>query len=93
MTDAECVALILQDLKGARAVPLSGFEVTTPSPSSGERSEVKHVIRLSHSSQTVLLSAQDAELQAKWVDLLSKSARGETAVNASTNVTDHSKSQ
>ncbi|XP_051914474.1 faciogenital dysplasia [Hippocampus zosterae] len=95
VTKAEPLVLYLQssgqDLKGARAVPLSGFEVTTPS--SGERSEVKHVIRLSHSSQTVLLSAQDAELQAKWVDLLSKSACGEMAVNASTNVTDHSKSQ
>ncbi|XP_037129366.1 faciogenital dysplasia [Syngnathus acus] len=97
VTKAEPLVLYLQssgqDLKGARAVPLPGFEVTTPSPPAGERSEVKHTIRLSHSQQTVLLSTQDGELHAKWADLLSKAARSENAVNASTNLTEHRKSQ
>uniref|UniRef100_A0A7N8Y7I1 Faciogenital dysplasia n=1 Tax=Mastacembelus armatus TaxID=205130 RepID=A0A7N8Y7I1_9TELE len=59
----------------------------------GEKSEVKHVIRLSHTQQTLLLSAQDAELQAKWVDVLSKAARGETPPDASVSLTEHRKSQ
>ncbi|XP_061650113.1 faciogenital dysplasia isoform X1 [Phyllopteryx taeniolatus] len=97
VTKAEPLVLYMQssgqDLKGARAVPLPGFEVTTLLPSTSERPEVKHAIRLSHSQQTVLLSVQDAELQAKWVDLLLKAARGETAADASANLTEHTKSQ
>nr|XP_061802183.1 FYVE, RhoGEF and PH domain-containing protein 3-like [Nerophis lumbriciformis] len=93
VTKAEPLVLYLQsngqDVKGARAIPLPGFEVTTPSPTA----EVKHAIRLSHSQQTVLLNTQDAELQAKWVELLSKAARGEAAADASTNLTEHQKSQ
>ncbi|XP_077368187.1 faciogenital dysplasia [Festucalex cinctus] len=95
VTKSEPLVLYLQssgqDLKGARAVPLPGFEVTSPSAS--ERSEVKHAIRLSHNQQTVLLSAQDGDLQAKWAELLSKAARGESAADAPANVTEHRKSQ
>uniref|UniRef100_A0A8C3ADU1 FYVE, RhoGEF and PH domain containing 3 n=1 Tax=Cyclopterus lumpus TaxID=8103 RepID=A0A8C3ADU1_CYCLU len=87
----------LQDSKGARALPLPGFEVgaaVTPPPSSGgEKAEVKHAFRLSHTQQTLLLSAPDAELQAKWVDVLSRAARGETPADASTSLTEHRKSQ
>lgn len=74
-------------------MPLPGFEVSAvPSPA-GEKSEVKNVLRLSHTHQTLLLSAQDAELQAKWLDILSKSARGEMLADASTSLTEHRKSQ
>lgn len=74
-------------------VPLPGFEVSVVSPPAGEKSEVKQALRLSHTQQTLLLSAQDAELQAKWVEVLSKAARGETPMDASTSVTEHRKSQ
>ncbi|XP_054642453.1 faciogenital dysplasia [Dunckerocampus dactyliophorus] len=97
VTKAEPLVLYLQssgqELKGARAIPLPGFEVTVVSPSASDKSEVKHAVRLSHSQQTLLLSAQDAELQAKWVELLSKAARGETPAEVLTNLTEHRKSQ
>uniref|UniRef100_H3DKP6 FYVE, RhoGEF and PH domain containing 3 n=1 Tax=Tetraodon nigroviridis TaxID=99883 RepID=H3DKP6_TETNG len=67
-----------QDSKGARAVPLPGFEVSVIPPSSGEKPEGKHGLRLSHTQQTLLLSAPDAEHQARWLELLSKAARGVT---------------
>ncbi|XP_071401056.1 FYVE, RhoGEF and PH domain-containing protein 3-like isoform X1 [Centroberyx affinis] len=98
VTKAEPLVLYLQssgqDSKGARAVPLSGFEVTAVSSSSAiEKAEVKHAFRLSHAQQALLFAAQDAELQAKWVELLSKAARGETATDAPTSLTEHRKSQ
>lgn len=62
-------------------------------PSAGEKSEVKHGLRLSHTQQTLLLSAQDAEVQAKWADVLSKAARGEAATDAPASLTEHRKSQ
>lgn len=82
-----------QDSKGARSVPLRGFDVSGIAPPAGEKSELKHCLQLSHTQQTLLLSAQDAELQAKWVDILSKAARGETAADASASLTEHRKSQ
>ena len=82
-----------QDSKTARSVPLPGFEVSEIPPSAAEKSEVKHVFRLSHTQQTLLLSAQDAELQAKWLDVLSKAARGELPTDASMSLTEHRKSQ
>ncbi|KAF7664843.1 hypothetical protein LDENG_00161820 [Lucifuga dentata] len=97
VTKTEPLVLYLQssgqDTKGARAVPLSGFDVSLVSSLGSEKSEVKHVFRLSHAQQAFLLSAQDAELQAKWVDLLSKAARGETPTDASSSLTEHRKSQ
>ncbi|KAM6929693.1 faciogenital dysplasia [Lycodopsis pacificus] len=96
VTKAEPQVLYLQssgqDSKGARAVPLPGFEVSAV-PSGGEKSEIKHAFRLSHTQQTLLLSAPDAELQAKWVDVLSKAGRGETPADASASLTEHRKSQ
>ncbi|KAM8830002.1 faciogenital dysplasia isoform 1-T4 [Synchiropus picturatus] len=95
MTKAEPLVLYLQnsgqELKGARAVPLPGFEVSVVPPSS-ERSEVRHVLRLSNTQQTLLLSAPDAELQAKWLDFLSKAARAETPADTP-NLSEHRKSQ
>ncbi|XP_076022473.1 faciogenital dysplasia [Genypterus blacodes] len=82
VTKAEPLVLYLQsngqDAKGSRAVSLPGFEVSTSaaasSSSGSEKSEMKHVFRLSHAQQAFLLSAQDAELLAKWVDVVSKAA-------------------
>uniref|UniRef100_A0A8P4K970 FYVE, RhoGEF and PH domain containing 3 n=1 Tax=Dicentrarchus labrax TaxID=13489 RepID=A0A8P4K970_DICLA len=99
VTKAEPLVLYLQssgqvrDSKGARPVPLPGFEVSMVPSSASEKSEVKHALRLSHIQQTLLLSAQDAELQTKWVDILSKAARRETPTDASTSLTEHRKSQ
>nr|XP_057908274.1 faciogenital dysplasia [Doryrhamphus excisus] len=97
VTKAEPLVLYLQssgqELKGARAIPLLGFEVTAVSPSASDKSDIKHAVRLSHGQQTLLLSVQDAELQAKWVELLSKAARGETPAEVLTNLTEHRKSQ
>uniref|UniRef100_A0A3Q3XAE1 FYVE, RhoGEF and PH domain containing 3 n=1 Tax=Mola mola TaxID=94237 RepID=A0A3Q3XAE1_MOLML len=90
VTKAEPLVLYLQSSgQGARPVPLPGFEVSVIPV--GEKSEVKHGLRLSHTQQTLLLSAQDAELQAKWVDLLSKAARGEMPSDAG--LAEHRKSQ
>ncbi|XP_024860238.1 faciogenital dysplasia isoform X2 [Kryptolebias marmoratus] len=100
VTKAEPMVLYLQgsgqDVKGSRAVPLPGFEVVSvasPQPPPADKPEVKHVFRLSHTQQTLLLSAQDAELQAKWVEVLSRAARGEPPADASTSLTEHRKSQ
>ncbi|XP_035995117.1 faciogenital dysplasia [Fundulus heteroclitus] len=97
VTKTEPLVLYLQssgqELKGSRAVPLPGFDVSTAPPATADKQEVKHVLRLSHTQQTFLLSAQDAELQAKWVEVLSKAARGEEPAEASTSVTEHRKSQ
>lgn len=96
---AEPLVLFLQsngqDSKGARQVSLPGFEVSAVSSSSAEKSEAKHGLRLSHpQQQTVVLSAPDAELQAKWVEVLSRAARGEPHPDAlPSNLTEHRKSQ
>ncbi|KAM9344215.1 faciogenital dysplasia isoform 2-T2 [Pholidichthys leucotaenia] len=82
-----------QESKGARVVPLPGFEVSTLPSAATEKSDVKHVLRLSHTQQTLLLSTQDAELQAKWVEVLSKAAQGEMPTEVSASLTEHRKSQ
>ncbi|KAK7878646.1 hypothetical protein WMY93_030482 [Mugilogobius chulae] len=98
VTKAEPLVLFLQsngqESKGARMIPLSGFDVSLVSPSSGDKSEVKHTLRLSHTQQTVLLSAPDAELQAKWAEVLSQAAGGETPPDTPpSNLTEHRNSQ
>ncbi|XP_067383390.1 faciogenital dysplasia isoform X3 [Channa argus] len=97
ITKAEPLVLYLQsngqDTKGARAVPLPGFEVSIVAPSAGEKSEIKHALQLHHPQQTLLLSAQDPELQAKWMNVLSKAAHGEIPTDASMSLTEHRKSQ
>lgn len=74
-------------------MPLPGFEVSVVPASAGEKAEVKHALQLSHTQLTLLLSAQDAEVQAKWMDVLSKCARGETTTDGSTSLSEHRKSQ
>ncbi|KAM4609968.1 faciogenital dysplasia isoform 2-T2 [Polymixia lowei] len=97
VTKTEPLVLYLQssgqDTKGAREVRLPGSEVSVVSPPATDKSEVKHAFRLSHAQQALLFSAQDAELQAKWVELLSKAARGETTADAAVSLTEHRKSQ
>ncbi|CAB1336169.1 unnamed protein product [Coregonus sp. 'balchen'] len=82
-----------QDSRGARAIPLPGFEVNMSAPSATEKSELKHAFRLSNSQQALLFSAQDAEVQDKWVELLSRAARGETPTDTPVSLTEHRKSQ
>uniref|UniRef100_A0A8C7ZIN6 FYVE, RhoGEF and PH domain containing 3 n=1 Tax=Oryzias sinensis TaxID=183150 RepID=A0A8C7ZIN6_9TELE len=88
VTKTEPVVLYLQssaqDPKGSRGVPLQGLEVSLVPSGTNDKSDIKHMFRLSHAQQTFLLSAQDAELQTKWVDILSKAARGETPTEAQT---------
>ncbi|XP_036390023.1 faciogenital dysplasia isoform X1 [Megalops cyprinoides] len=77
VTKTEPLVLYLQmsgqESRGARAFPLVGYEVSVPA----DKQEMKHVFRLSQSQHTLLLSAQDSELQTKWVELLTRAAKGE----------------
>uniref|UniRef100_A0A8D2KYH5 FYVE, RhoGEF and PH domain containing 3 n=1 Tax=Varanus komodoensis TaxID=61221 RepID=A0A8D2KYH5_VARKO len=59
-----------------RSIPLPGYEVDFPH--SGERFESKYVFKLSQSQQTMYFSAEDEDLQIKWMDILTKAAKGET---------------
>uniref|UniRef100_A0A8V1A5H1 FYVE, RhoGEF and PH domain containing 3 n=1 Tax=Gallus gallus TaxID=9031 RepID=A0A8V1A5H1_CHICK len=65
-----------QDGRGPRPIPLPGYEVSFPG--SGEKFEVKHVFKLCQSQQTIYFSAEDEELQLKWMEILAKAAKGET---------------
>ncbi|XP_063267308.1 FYVE, RhoGEF and PH domain-containing protein 3 isoform X3 [Prinia subflava] len=65
-----------QDGRGPRPIPLPGYEVSLPG--SGEKFEVKHVFKLCQSHQTLYFSAEDEELQMKWMEILTKAAKGET---------------
>ncbi|KAM6977532.1 LOW QUALITY PROTEIN: faciogenital dysplasia [Aplochiton taeniatus] len=97
VTKAEPLVLYLQsngqDSRGARAVPLPGFEVSVASPPATDKSEVKHTFRLSNSQQALLFGTQDAELQAKWVEHLSRAARAEAPTDTPSSVTENRKSQ
>uniref|UniRef100_A0A8C5D5W0 FYVE, RhoGEF and PH domain-containing protein 3-like n=1 Tax=Gouania willdenowi TaxID=441366 RepID=A0A8C5D5W0_GOUWI len=81
------------DSKGSRPLPLPGFEVSALQPGPSDKSEQKHVIRLSNTQQTLLFSAQDADAQAKWVEVLTKASRGETPSEPLNKLTEHRKSQ
>ncbi|XP_044880887.1 FYVE, RhoGEF and PH domain-containing protein 3 isoform X2 [Mauremys mutica] len=65
-----------QDGQAPRAIPLPGYAVSLPS--SGEKFEVKHVFKLCQSQQTIYFSAEDEEQQTKWMEILTKAAKGET---------------
>ncbi|NWX90447.1 FGD3 protein, partial [Nothoprocta pentlandii] len=65
-----------QDGRSPRPIPLPGYEVSLPG--SGDKFEVKHVFKLCQSQQTIYFSAEDEELQVKWMEILSKAAKGET---------------
>ncbi|RLV90264.1 hypothetical protein DV515_00014512 [Chloebia gouldiae] len=66
----------LQDGRSPRPIPLPGYEVSLPG--SGEKFDVKHVFKLCQSHQTLYFSAEDEELQIKWMEILTKAAKGET---------------
>ncbi|XP_076851411.1 FYVE, RhoGEF and PH domain-containing protein 3-like, partial [Brachyhypopomus gauderio] len=95
ITEAEPLVLYLhsssQDARAVRTIPLPGYEVSA-SLSPSEKSEGKHVFKLSHSQHALLFSAQDSELMAKWIELLSLATKGE-ASDTSVNLTEHQKSQ
>ncbi|XP_052337941.1 FYVE, RhoGEF and PH domain-containing protein 3-like isoform X1 [Oncorhynchus keta] len=97
VTKTEPLVLYLQtsgqDSRGVRAIPLPGFEVNMAAPSATEKSELKHAFRLSNSQQALLFSAQDAEVQDQWVELLSRAARGETTTVTPVSLAEHRKSQ
>uniref|UniRef100_A0A8C3U147 FYVE, RhoGEF and PH domain containing 3 n=1 Tax=Catharus ustulatus TaxID=91951 RepID=A0A8C3U147_CATUS len=65
-----------QDGRSPRPIPLPGYEVSLPG--SGEKFDVKHVFKLCQSHQTLYFSAEDEELQIKWMEVLTKAAKGET---------------
>ncbi|XP_062977677.1 FYVE, RhoGEF and PH domain-containing protein 3 [Elgaria multicarinata webbii] len=65
-----------QDGRIPRSIPLPGYEVDFPH--SGERFESKYVFKLCQSQQTIYFSAEDEDLQIKWMDILTKAAKGET---------------
>uniref|UniRef100_A0A7N4P5I8 FYVE, RhoGEF and PH domain containing 3 n=1 Tax=Sarcophilus harrisii TaxID=9305 RepID=A0A7N4P5I8_SARHA len=65
-----------QDGRAPRTIPLPGYEVTLPGP--GEKLEAKYTLKLSQSHQTLFLSFDDEELQRKWMEVLTRAARGET---------------
>ncbi|XP_065543009.1 FYVE, RhoGEF and PH domain-containing protein 3 isoform X1 [Lathamus discolor] len=65
-----------QDGRSPRPIPLPGYEVSLPG--SGEKFEVKHIFKLCQSQQTLYFSAEDEELQMKWMEILTKAAKGET---------------
>ncbi|KAF2983256.1 hypothetical protein EK904_013556 [Melospiza melodia maxima] len=65
-----------QDGRSPRPVPLPGYEVSLPG--SGEKFDLKHVFKLCQSHQTLYFSAEDEELQMKWMEILTKAAKGET---------------
>ncbi|XP_025052911.1 FYVE, RhoGEF and PH domain-containing protein 3 isoform X1 [Alligator sinensis] len=67
---------VSQDGRSLRAIPLPGYEVSLPS--SGEKFEAKHILKLYQSQQTLYFSAEDEELQMKWMEILTKAAKGET---------------
>ncbi|XP_044539397.1 FYVE, RhoGEF and PH domain-containing protein 3 [Gracilinanus agilis] len=76
---AEPLVLYLQggqDGRAPRTIPLPGYEVTLPGPA--EKLEAKYTLKLSQSHQTLYLSVEDEELQRKWMEVLTRAARGET---------------
>ena len=42
------------------------------------KSVFQHVFKLCQSQQTIYFSAEDEELQLKWMEILAKAAKGET---------------
>ncbi|XP_026576677.1 FYVE, RhoGEF and PH domain-containing protein 3 [Pseudonaja textilis] len=58
-----------------RSIPLLGYEIDFPH--SGEKFESKYVFKLCQSQQTTYFSAEDEDLQMKWMDILTKAAKGD----------------
>ncbi|XP_063288802.1 FYVE, RhoGEF and PH domain-containing protein 1 isoform X1 [Pelobates fuscus] len=64
-----------QDVKAQRSIPLIGFEVTPTDP--GERSDRRHVFKISQSQLSFYFSPETEELQHRWMSALSRAGRGE----------------
>ncbi|KAJ8370862.1 hypothetical protein SKAU_G00108900 [Synaphobranchus kaupii] len=93
VTKTEPLVLYLQtsgqEGRGARAIPLSGYEVSLPA----EKQEMRNVFKLSHSQQTLLLSAQDCDLQTKWMEILNRASKGEPPTETPVSSAEFRKSQ
>ncbi|XP_053552021.1 FYVE, RhoGEF and PH domain-containing protein 1 isoform X2 [Bombina bombina] len=64
-----------QDVKAQRSIPLIGFEVTPVEH--GERSDRRHVFKISQSQLSFYFSPETEELQQRWMMALSRAGRGE----------------
>ncbi|XP_068104408.1 FYVE, RhoGEF and PH domain-containing protein 1 isoform X2 [Hyperolius riggenbachi] len=64
-----------QDVKAQRSIPLIGFEVTPTELC--ERSDRKHVFKISQSQLSFYFSPETEELQRRWANVLSQAGRGE----------------
>ncbi|XP_075041028.1 FYVE, RhoGEF and PH domain-containing protein 1 isoform X1 [Mixophyes fleayi] len=64
-----------QDVKAQRSIPLIGFEVTPTEQC--ERSDRKHVFKISQSQLSFYFSPETEELQRRWVKALSRAGRGD----------------
>uniref|UniRef100_UPI00398EB91C FYVE, RhoGEF and PH domain-containing protein 3-like n=1 Tax=Pristiophorus japonicus TaxID=55135 RepID=UPI00398EB91C len=73
-----------QDGKNARTIPLPGYEIELPSPV--DMIEKKHAFKLRQSQQIFYFSADDEEIQKKWIDIISKTAMGEVEEKPSNSV-------
>ncbi|XP_059505854.1 faciogenital dysplasia isoform X3 [Stegostoma tigrinum] len=73
-----------QDGKNARTIPLPGYEIELPS--SVDTIEKKHSFKLRQSQQIFYFSADDEELQNRWIDIISKTAKGDVEEEASNSV-------
>ncbi|KAM4695896.1 FYVE, RhoGEF and PH domain-containing protein 1 [Rhinophrynus dorsalis] len=64
-----------QDVKAQRSIPLIGFEVSNIGP--WDRSDRRHVFKISQSRLSFYFSPETEELQQRWVSALSRAGRGE----------------
>ncbi|KAJ1110336.1 hypothetical protein NDU88_007689 [Pleurodeles waltl] len=67
----------VQDGRMTRAIPLPGYEVSLPSAT--EKHEMKYVFKLSQSQQNIVFSAEDEDMLTKWLEILTKVAKGDNA--------------
>ncbi|RXM99003.1 FYVE, RhoGEF and PH domain-containing protein 3, partial [Acipenser ruthenus] len=63
-----------QEVQLPRAIPLPGCEVSLATA----KLDMKHVFKLSQSQHSILFSAEEEELQSKWIEILSKAVKGES---------------
>ncbi|XP_059800114.1 faciogenital dysplasia isoform X2 [Hypanus sabinus] len=70
-----------QDGKHARTIPLPGYEIEQPNPA--DMIDKRHAFKLRQSQQIFYFSADDEEIQKKWIDIISKAAKGEVEEDSS----------
>ncbi|XP_078065759.1 FYVE, RhoGEF and PH domain-containing protein 3-like isoform X2 [Mustelus asterias] len=73
-----------QEGKNARTIPLPGYEIELPS--SADAIEKKHAFKLRQSQQIYYFSADDEELQKRWIDIITKAAKGDVEEEACNSV-------